>query len=305
MSRTSPLVFGVIAVLGAVGMPSQALAATTLHCDASNPATPVFQQSPSERKVQLDSTNRTQKEFQYALILTGCRLGSGTYAVRLIGIRRDAGIVARLDVGVDGHGGALVIDPSDSTLRPGNYPLTAVCDNRAVSLWHPLTINVKDSRVLPPAAWTTTGVVLALVVLAMRTAAVSTGREWSNFVAFFRQQRTLLPALVGLSAAWAAVQSRVVANDNWYGTMHQEAGLMITVATAVITAGTATTAATGSDIGARPRARKATATTTRRTSSSTTRSGSQTLSRGAIPTQPARTRAASRSGQRTASGKVQ
>ena len=250
------LFIGAILIAGGVlaAGAAPALAAPTPDCSASQPATLQFQQSSSERTIQLESGNQTAKEYQFPFEITGCRLGQGSHEVRLIGLAAGAGVVASLDIRPSGLAGALVIDPSNSRLAPNNYPLTAVSDDPAIDLFHPLTINVKNSAALSWIVWSLFGLLLGLIVLAARAAVANEGAgHWTNFWSFFSEPKTLFPALGGVAAVWGVIQSRVISNESWYGSTAEDLGLMVGVLGAMIAGGTAITALSGASATTRER----------------------------------------------------
>jgi hypothetical protein len=232
-------------------------AASAAECDATRPAQLIFRKKAEERVIHIDSHVRPQAVQRYEVVIRRCTLAPGVKRVRVIGLVEETGVVVSLDVRANGSAATLLVDLSENTLEPSSYTITAVSNDPAVNLYHPLTINVRDSRWTPWGIVALLGIVVGVGVLALRATASGEGdRHWGDFVQFFRQPESLVPALFGLAGVYVAVQSRVLSNDAWYGETTDLAKFGGVVVTAMVTAGTAATAAsrkgaTASEIGHR------------------------------------------------------
>lgn len=237
--RFAILILGTL-FFGSIGAGS----ASAAECDATRPAQLIFRKKADERVIHIDSYVRPQAVWRYEVVIQRCSLTPGLKPARVIGLVDGAGVVVSLDVRATGRAATLLVDLSRNKLEPGSYTITAISKDPAVNLYHPLSINVRDSRVAPWGTVAVLGVVVGVVVLALRATASGDGdRHWSDFVQFFKEPESLVPALVGIAGVYVAVQSRVLSNDAWYGGAADLAKFGGVVITAMVTAGTIATAA--------------------------------------------------------------
>jgi len=219
--------------------------ASAVECDAARPAQLTFRDKAEDRVIQVDSNRPPQSVAQYRIVIHRCTLPPGVKGARVIGLVPGSGVAVSLDVGPNGRAATLLVDLSEIRLAPKSYSITAISHDPAVNLYHPVTINVRDSRWTPWVSVAFLGVLVGLVVLALRaTASGESDRHWHDFVEFFKQPESLVPALFGIAGVWVALQSRVFSNETWYGGPIDLAKLAGVVVTAMVTAGTAATAAT-------------------------------------------------------------
>ena len=236
--------FGILFSVLLLGIWFGASPASAAECDATRPAQLIFRKKAHERVIHIDSHVRPQAIWRYEVVIQRCSLTPGLHRAKVIGLVDGAGVVVSLDVRWTGRAATLLVDLSNNKLEPGSYTITAVSKNPAVNLYHPLSINVRDSRVAPWGSVALVGILVGVVVLALRATASGDGdRHWSDFVQFFKEPESLVPALVGLAGVYVAVQSRVLSNDAWYGGTAELAKFGGVVITAMVTAGTVATAA--------------------------------------------------------------
>jgi hypothetical protein len=218
--------------------------ASAVGCSAARPAQLTFRDKPEERVIQVDSNKPPQSVAQYEIVIRGCTLSPGEKSARVIGLVQETGVSVSLEVAPNGRAATLLVDLSKNSLGPRTYSITAISTDPAVNLYHPVTINVRDSRWVPWATIALLGVLVGLAVLALRATASGEGpRHWNDFVQFFKQPESLVPALFGIAGVWVALESRVFSNETWYGQTVDLAKLAGVIVTAMVTAGTAATAA--------------------------------------------------------------
>jgi hypothetical protein len=236
--------FGLVPGVLLFGIVLGASPASAAECDATRPAQLIFRKKADERVIYIDSHVRPQAVWRYDVVIQRCSLMRGLKRARVIGLVEGAGVSVSLDVRGTGRAATLLVDLSRNKLRPGSYTITAVSNDPAVNLYHPLSIKVRDSRVAPWGTVAVLGIVVGVVVLALRATASGEGdRHWSDFVQFFKEPESLVPALVGLAGVYVTVQSRVLSNEAWYGGTADLAKFGGVVITAMVTAGTVATAA--------------------------------------------------------------